>query len=107
MARTIDADELREVFEMMGWKDVVAITDGQPTIDPVKQEWISVKDRLPEADSFLGVSRFNNEVQIYRKRAWDKDWVVGGLKIDKDILWWMPLPDGPKEEGAEEYDSKE
>lgn len=31
--RLIDANELREVFEMMGWKDVVAITDGQPTIN--------------------------------------------------------------------------
>ena len=86
MARAIDAEKTKMCIQ---------------NIDP-KWEWISVKDSPPEADRFLGVSRFNNQVRLYKKREWDKDWVVGGLKIDKDIMWWMPLPDGPREEGADE-----
>ena len=108
--RLIDANELKDDMKFVDDAYTVlthAIIDAQPTIDPVKQGWISVKDSPPEADRFLGVSRFNNQVRLYKKREWDKAWVVGGLKIDKDIMWWMPLPDGPKEEGEEEYDSKE
>ena len=61
------------------------------------QEWVSVTERLPDCDMFLGISRFNNKVSIYQKRGWDKDCVVGGLNIRKDIRYWMPLPEPPKE----------
>ena len=62
-----------------------------------KQRWISVGDRMPDVDVFLGISRFNNRVRTYEVRKWDREWVVGGLNIKKDIKFWIPLPEPPKE----------
>ena len=63
--------------------------------------WISVKDQKPPADMerFLAISRFNDTVFIAKQRGWgDKDMIVGGLHLTKDIRYWMPLPDAPGED---------
>ena len=106
------------VNEMLA--DVIGEIDDAPTIDLVeyfagvdrikqcpncryqllgeeKPGWISVKERLPGVDDFIGVSRFNSAVRVYHKRSWNKEFTVGGLDIKKDIVWWMPLPEPPKE----------
>ena len=62
-----------------------------------RPQWISVGDRMPDVDVFLGISRFNNRVRTYEVRKWDREWVVGGLNIKKDIKFWIPLPEPPKE----------
>ena len=55
----------------------------------VKQEWISVKDRLPEYDShFLGYTFGGNMiVGFYWAVEWDKAFGF--------ITHWMPLPEPP------------
>ena len=62
-----------------------------------KAGWIKTKERMPDVKEFLGISRFNKEVRVYRKRAWNPEFTVGGLEIAKDIVWWMPLPESPEE----------
>ena len=60
--------------------------------------WISVKDQMPPLDMerFLTISRFNDKVGISERRCWgDRNWLVGGLYLPKDIRYWMPLPDAP------------
>ncbi len=58
-------------------------------------EWVSVKDRLPEADQkvlvFSGGQYFEVKYYIPRKDAW----YPGGLPIGNSSHW-MPLPDPPK-----------
>lgn len=103
--RLIDADALkiitvthynRELGDVCDHRYVRAKdVEAAPAVAAAPQ-WISVQDRLPDVDSFLGISRFNNKVRIYDVRTWEPGWVVGGLKIAKDITHWMPLPQPPK-----------
>ena len=100
MARAVDADLLKEVLERnfghTGGADVLKqLIDAQPTIDPVNQEWISVKDDTPE--QYTGVIAYDGEC-------------VGEAFYDgEDFMWtdneklvfatyWMPLPEPPKGE---------
>lgn len=72
-------------------------------------EWISVKDRLPEEYDWVLVSvvdwknpklRFVPHVAELRKGKWaSQDDVEGDLETWAHIkvTHWMPLPDSPKE----------
>lgn len=77
--------------------DVIDIIDHGVTA----QEWISVKDRLPEEKV--------NCIVYYQHAYCDNDgyWAIGfcfydGEKFRIDLLYnvthWMPLPEPPKEE---------
>ena len=94
-----------------------------PTIDPVKQEWVSVKDRLPkEEDDVLVLIR---EIEHYGRHKEKRNvyhwiftgWFIDGVwattychgykKIETEneeypncehtVTHWMPLPEPPKE----------
>ena len=64
------------------------------------QEWISVDDRLPEQGErvlatdggFVGELYVNSRYQWQRYNVNDHS-----LLMALDILWWMPLPEPPKE----------
>ena len=108
MARAIDADELQKKFlrefdhnnRLVGkkvvagaWQGAMQLLYDAPTIDTVKQEWISVEDRLPE--QYSGVIVFDGdcvgEAEYDGKRF---HW-----SADEDIAFathWMPLPEPPK-----------
>ena len=66
------------------------------------QEWISVKDRLPEAN--VGVSvytpRLKNIFEVFYKE--DGKWEIvsyrGGEILNDEVTHWMPLPQPPKGE---------
>ena len=68
------------------------------------QEWISVKDRLPEQGErvlatdggFVGELYVNSRCQWQRYNVNDHS-----LLMALDILWWMPLPEPPKENDCE------
>lgn len=66
-----------------------------PTIDPVKQEWISVKDRLPE--EYTRVLTYSHADGV----------MIGGMDCDGEFYFpycllpdepthWMPLPEPPE-----------
>lgn len=95
--RLIDADVLKEAFEEDGHLTgyIEEFIDDTPTIEAVKQEWISVEDRLPE--QYSGVI------------AYDGDAVGEAFYDGEDFMWtenedfvfathWMPLPEPPKGE---------
>lgn len=115
MARAIDAELLKENckitgefmnnFECVSLATLGAIIDKQPTIEaePVKQEWISVKDRLPERDQKVLVydAGDETEIHVYHLREdldglyWDDE---SGWAVDfENVTHWMPLPEPPKE----------
>ena len=65
------------------------------------QEWISVKDRLPEDDSdVLAYLRIGEESRIcpanYAKGMWF-DWIFN-TPVTESITHWMPIPQPPKGE---------
>lgn len=104
----IDAKRLKEVLERnfghTGGADVLKqLIDAQPTIESVKQEWISVKDGLPETRGEYLVAyhicygdNVDKEVLVgmdsFRgKSSWAKN-------KNHRVIAWMPLPELPKGE---------
>lgn len=77
-------------------------------------DWISVKDRLPECDNFLGTdgevvfaAYWCRDAEQYKVGGWEICYYCGGassvslLKKDytnKKITHWMPLPEPAKQE---------
>lgn len=71
-----------------------------------EREWISVKDRLPENDDdYLIIHRkFNRpetdiiEVFSYENNEWWDDGYEFKTNPDyRTVIYWMPLPEKPKE----------
>lgn len=95
MARAIDADGMKNSIRewqksLTDFRTLEEVIDGQPTIEP-KQEWISVKDRLPEN---------GKSVLVY----WDDGFEIGryvGGEVG-DCVYWMPLPEPPEMNKEEE-----
>ena len=118
MARAIDADELRREFYnntdyghyamcMDGseveftMNEVFRIIDNAPTIEP-KQEWISVKDRLPERLKevlicFDDYGRKSVSVATYRDYFYGKEWLSNMVSLSVDCFTqWIQLPEPPE-----------
>lgn len=76
-----------------GIKDALAMLHDMPTIEP-KQEWISVKDELPEEGRRVLVSLTLNRsyTDIDTDRVIDGNWRRWGI----DVTHWMPLPEPPE-----------
>ena len=65
------------------------------------QEWISVKDRLPEDDSdVLAYSRNGEEGRIYPANYAKGVWFdcIFTTPVPDTTTHWMPLPEPPKKE---------
>lgn len=78
--------------------ELSAAIAGQETLQKAmeKQRWVSVKDRPPEGERFLAINKWGRRFLAQRSPRADKDWLVGGLQISKDVLFWMPLPEKPR-----------
>lgn len=110
MARLIDADALDAhslPMDMGGClliDDVTEMIANAPTIEPVKQGWISVNDRMPERNELVLVCAANaaRGGKIRFVGAYDGFWFLQtaadtiGLTIQYDVTHWMPLPEPPK-----------
>ena len=119
MARAIDADETKK--EMIEWLCAVAdfrtieeIIDEQPTIEP-KQEWISVKDRLPEENNVIEGRKYETCSDLVIVFVRDDlgnsftcdDMTTNGEWINYpapqfEVTHWMPLPEPPEKNNEEE-----
>lgn len=78
-----------------GLKAMLGFLKEQPTIDPMKQEWISVKDRLPEEKVKVLVVLGSN---IRGKRICIDQRISGNWRgLGCLVTHWMPLPEPPKE----------
>lgn len=109
--RLIDADELREFWLYNGLNekiydtnDVLESIDEQPTIDPEsllppKDEWISVKDRLPVAKEMVLAyeAAFDSMSMAFRLPNTEEFINAGDYYALDAVTHWMPLPEPPKE----------
>ena len=108
--RLIDADLLADEIESMeisvsgrpatfdeAKSDVMQVIDEQKTVDPAEvlhDQWISVKDKLPETEEevlVLTVSKTGN-VNV------DKGYLLNGRFVHRGsavVTHWMPLPEPP------------
>lgn len=75
--------------------------DETPT-EEQKEEWISVKDRLPSDNEKVLVCKYNRQVKeasFLKKDQWDRlnQFIIGGAYYDivKWITHWMPMPAPP------------
>ena len=85
------------------WAEVIA--DGLIANDVTVQEWISVKDRLPDVGSIVLVSDNETDCHIwqytnYSERGVAMPWMdeFGIPCKTEEITHWMPLPQPPKGE---------
>lgn len=65
-----------------------------------KMQWISIYDKLPEAGERVLTTdgAFVGEMYINKRGQWQRYNVANHADLMAlDILWWMPLPDAPKE----------
>lgn len=64
-------------------------------------DWISVKDRVPERyERVLYIDRHRKRVCVgsyHGVTARGTHYFMGGNRMES-ALWWMPLPEMPKEE---------
>lgn len=66
----------------------------------IAQQWIPVTERLPEpGERVLATDGgFVGELYVNRRGQWQRYNVNDcSLLMALDILWWMPLPEPPKE----------
>jgi hypothetical protein len=113
--RLVDADEIRKKAvphtrgnfgysaDTRKWAVLVGDIDDAPTVDPVKQEWVSVKDRMPEGKgSYLAYGNHILFGEVLNSAGVYVDKYLGklGWKHQKDmkITHWMPMPEPPKGE---------
>ena len=61
----------------------------------MKEQWISVKDRLPDEYEEYIVNGPNVTTMEWTELGWYSD-VIGHYVDQKLITHWMPLPDPPK-----------
>ena len=81
--------------------DALAIADHLVSNGVTMQEWISVKDRLPEDDSdVIAYLRTGEEGRIsaanYAKGVWFD--CIFNKRVTESTTHWMPLPEPPKGE---------
>lgn len=105
MARAIDADELKETLVFHEEEYTVAahrIIDMMPTIEP-KQEWISVKDRMPPDGHkpYLTCRKTVKGRTVIESRYLHTSYESPCVaywegKKNGEVTHWMPLPEPPE-----------
>ena len=95
--RPIDADALMEKYgePCHSFADVI---ENMPTLDYVpRQQWISVKDGLPEmfTDVMVYTDRYGGRIEFAHIGI--QGWIHNGAILIPNVTHWMPLPELPKE----------
>lgn len=93
--RTIDADVLKEAFEVDGYLSPYTkrMIDSCPTVNG----WISVEDSLPEEGKSVLVHYVDGWMPVAHLLN-GKWYQSGGETSWLSVTHWMPLPEAPKEE---------
>ena len=108
MAEFITKDQVIDWFRCYGHMDKpipydVLVTDIQAmdSVDAaIAQQWIPVAERLPEyGERVLATDGgFVGELYVNSRGQWKRYNVNDhSLLMALDILWWMPMPQPPKE----------
>lgn len=87
--------ELLDIIIQPGQKTLGDIADYLIAHGVTVQEWISVKERLPEdASTVLAIDIDGTISSAYYVGRWHS-----GGDLDEDaVTYWMPLPTAPKED---------
>lgn len=118
MARAIDSEKYMELLKEQylhykamkhgeaarAWQGAIQLLYDMPTLTP-PNDWISVEDRLPESEkpvlTFVGYPEsMIGFITVSTYYCFDKTphWQWDGLLRDEQrTLFWMPLPQPPKE----------
>ncbi len=89
------------------WDVLEGVTDTICDEEAVEAEpkWISVKERLPEANEDVAIIYRMGDCTYLRigwLRKTEMRWMQAGLGvIEGTVTHWMPLPEPPKDGGAE------
>ena len=94
--------ELLDIIIQPGQKTLGDIADHLISHGVTVQEWISVKDRLPENNQWALCFMKDKSFGTFRVLQWnyiDWQWNDGNERWEeKDVTHWMPLPLPPKGE---------
>ena len=94
--------ELLDIIIQPGQKTLGDIADHLIANGVTVQEWISVKDRLPENNQWALCFMKDKSFGTFRVFQWnyvDWRWNDGNEWFDeKDVTHWMPIPRPPKGE---------
>ena len=104
----IDTDNIIDniVSEVLE-KEIDGKTLKQWMVEIAKHQWISVKDRLPEDTRFVLVCNDDKKIMVAQYIDETAQWQYPYIAYDVDvwdddeqgpIMWWMPLPEAPKED---------
>ena len=88
--------ELLDIIIQPGQKTLGDIADYLITNGVTVQEWISVKDRLPEKDEIVIICTDKNF--IYAGELIGDTWFLDNDSWTATVTHWMPLPEPPKGE---------
>ena len=97
--RKYQTDSLDDAYEQ-GWMDALDNLKNAPAVSV--PQWISVKDRLPEADEnpvLAGCEPFNMVFMAWyhsQRKRWEFP-----SKISCEVTHWMPTSSLPRMDGAE------
>ena len=106
--RLIDADKfMKEILTAGIGKTIIEYSESdigcmirrQPTVDAsevLRNQWTSVKDKLPKKFEPVIVCREGGKVEQGYKDVMDW-WKVYGTRTKK-VTHWMPLPEPPEED---------
>lgn len=110
MTREEAIKELKNIKENIFWGDEYGVCFRDEWVEAYEvaisalreqSQWISVKERLPEAGERVLTTdgAFVGEMYINKQGKWQRYNVNdSSLLMALDILWWMPLPEPPEEE---------
>ena len=88
--------ELLDIIIQPGQKTLGDIADHLIANGVTVQEWISVKDRLPEKDEIVIIC--TDENFIYAGELVGDTWFLNNDSWTATVTHWMPLPEMPKGE---------
>ena len=85
-------------------KEVKKLIDEAPTIELPKQEWISVKDEVPELGRRILICGKNGGINIATRHfeGVDNEAQVSCSSAQRRFTHWMPLPEPPEKNNEEE-----